>query len=446
MTSVTAGFPSKKVAWITTFYLALLYWLAILDRYIISLLVDPIKKDLGLTDVQMGLLHGFAFAVTFAGFGLIAGYFADRYKRNLVIFASVSIWSLATAACGMVNSFWQMMWARIGVGFGEAGLNPCAVSIIADMHPKKSLTKAMAVYFVGASIGSGCAYLLGGLLVQYVSNFETVTFPVLGEVRSWQAAFIYVGFPGLLLGIPMLFISEPARRGSLANKGRQIGQGFIAGYITLWKFLRQNKYYLYHFFGFGFPSFVVIAGSAWYPAHMSRTFGWSPAEVGASLGLMTLLSSALGKVICGFVVDWLYAKGYKDAHLRFYAWGMLLSMPFGVFGMIVDSPWLFFFCMGFFMLFVAMLAVIANAAMSMVTPNEYRGTTTAFFGATTGMIAMTLGPLLVALFSKHLFGDASIGKGLAVLIAICIPLAGFTLLKGMASFKQAVIAAEQEDV
>lgn len=97
------------------------------------------------------------------------------------------------------------------------------------------------------------------------------------------------------------------------------------------------------------------------------------------------------------------------------------------------------------MLFVAMLAVVANTAMSMVTPNELRGTTTAFFSATTGMVAMTLGPVLVALFSKHFFNDASIGKGLAVLIAICIPLASFLLIRGMPYFKHAVIEGEQRD-
>ena len=445
MNTSTFGYPKAGVAWATTFYLALLYWLAVLDRYIISLLVDPIKEDLGITDVQFGLLHGFAFAITYAGFGLFAGFLADRFSRRWVIFASVSIWSLATAACGLVNNFWQMMVARIGVGFGEAGLNPCAVSIISDLHPKKSLTRAMAVYLVGASIGSGCAYLLGGLLVEYVSRFDTVVFPVLGELRSWQAAFVYVGIPGVLLGIPMLLIKEPERRGSLAARGEALTQTFLGSYAKLLRYLLEHKYYLYHFLGFGFPAFVVIAGSAWYPAHMSRTFDWSPAEIGASLGLMTLLSSALGKVICGVVVDWLYARGYKDAHLRFYAYGMLCSMPFGIIGMISTTPWVFFSCMGFFMLFVAMLAVVSNTAMSMVTPNELRGTTVAFFSATTGMVAMTAGPVLVAMFSRIFFNDESIGSGIAVLIGICIPLSAGFLIRGMPLFKQAVIDAELRD-
>lgn len=445
MSNLASDVPATRAAWITTFYLALLYWLAILDRYIISLLVDPIQRDLGISDVEFGLLHGFAFAITYAGFGLFAGYFADRYSRRWVIFGSVSIWSIATAACGMVNNFWQMMIARVGVGFGEAGLNPCAVSMIADLHPKRTLTRAMAVYLVGASIGSGCAYLLGGLLVEYVSKFETVSFPILGELRSWQAAFIFVGVPGVLMGLPMLLIREPARRGSLAQSATRAKASLLENYALLWRYMREHRYYLYHFIGFGFPGIVVIAGSAWYPAHMARTFGWSPAEVGASLGLMTVLSSALGKVVCGFVVDWLYAKGYKDAHLRFYAIGLLLSMPFGVVGMVAETPWVFFTCMGVFMLFVAMLAVVSNSAMSMVTPNELRGTTVAFFSATTGMVAMTIGPLVVALFSRLFFNDESVGKGIAMLIALCIPLAAWTLLRGMASFRQEVVAAEVRD-
>ncbi len=137
-------YPPPAVGWYATIILALLYWLSILDRFIISLLVEPIKQDMGITDVQFGMLHGLAFSVTFSLLGLIAGTFADRFSRRWVIYASVSIWSLATAACGLAQQFWQLLLARVGVGAGEAGLNPSATSMLTDLFPRDRLTSAMA--------------------------------------------------------------------------------------------------------------------------------------------------------------------------------------------------------------------------------------------------------------------------------------------------------------
>src|SRR5262249_20867120 len=188
--------PARAVAWYATVLLAFLCWLSILDRFIISLVVDPIKRDLGISDMQFGLLHGSAFAVAFSVFGLLAGALADRFSRRWIIFAGVSVWSLATAACGMAQSYWHLLVARVGVGGGEAVLNPCATSMITDLFPRERLTSAMAVYAIGATVGSGCAYLLGGVIVDLVSRSDHFALPWIGEVRSWQAVFYLVGIPG----------------------------------------------------------------------------------------------------------------------------------------------------------------------------------------------------------------------------------------------------------
>src|SRR5262245_20353168 len=144
-----ALYPRAAVGWYATILLAGLYWLSLLDRFIISLLVDPIKRDLGLTDVQFGLLHGLAFMGSFTLFGLMFGVLADRYDRRKVIFVGVALWSLATAVCGVAQSFGHFLLARIGVGVGEAALNPSATSMIADMFPREKLTTATAVYGMG---------------------------------------------------------------------------------------------------------------------------------------------------------------------------------------------------------------------------------------------------------------------------------------------------------
>ena len=157
-----AAYPAPAVAWYATVVLAFMYWVSILDRFIISLLVDPIKHDLGISDVQFGMLHGSLSPSRSRLFGLLLGTLADRLSRRWVIFAGVSVWSLATAACGVAQQFWHLLLARVGVGVGEAALTPCATSMLTDLFPRERLTSAIAIYSMGATVGAGFAFFFGG--------------------------------------------------------------------------------------------------------------------------------------------------------------------------------------------------------------------------------------------------------------------------------------------
>ena len=415
-----------------------------LDRFIISLLVDPIKEDLGLTDVQFGMLHGLAFAITFSVFGLFAGSLADRFNRRWIIFASVSIWSLATAACGMAHNYWHLLLARIGVGAGEAGLNPSATSMISDMFPRTRLTSAMAVYAVGATIGSGCAYLFGGILVSLVTESSTVTVPLLGAIASWKAVFLIVGLPGILIAFSIFTTVEPARIGRTevrASKG--LFADTLQSYAALFQFLKTRRFFLHHYLGYGMASIVVIGGGAWYPAHMGRTFGWSAQQIGLSLGLVVIIASVLGKLLCGLSVDALYRRGMRDAQFRWYGIALLASMPFGIVATTSDNPVIFLAGISIFLALTATLPVCSNAALNLVTPNELRGTGIAFYSAAAGLFGISLGPLIVAVISDHVFGGNAIGYGLAVTMAVCCSLAAIILLSGCKAMRTAVTQAEE---
>jgi MFS family permease len=160
-----APYPPAAKGWYATAILAFMFWMSVLDRFIISLLVAPLRRDMGITDTQFALLNGTAFIVTFALLGLIAGALADRYSRRSIIFVGVAVWSLATAACGVTQNFGQLFLARIGVGAGEACLNPCATSMIADFFPRERLTLATAIYAIGGTAGAGMAFLVGGTII-----------------------------------------------------------------------------------------------------------------------------------------------------------------------------------------------------------------------------------------------------------------------------------------
>lgn len=449
--TVVSGFEERSstriAAWYATVVLALLYWLSVLDRFIISLVVDPIKRDLGISDLQFGLLHGSAFALTFSLFGLFAGALADRFSRRWIIFAGVSVWSLATAACGMAQNFWHMLLARVGVGAGEAGLNPCATSMITDLFPRERLTSAMAVYAIGASLGSGCAYLFGGMIVDLVSQADTILLPIVGEVRSWQAVFFIVGIPGAFLSLLIFTVPEPLRRGRRAEQRQaaSVWRSTLDAYGELLRFMRlRGRFFLFHYAGFGFAAMIVTGAGIWYPAHMSRSFGWSAGQIGLTLGTLLVVVGIVGKLICGLVVDAMYRRGFRDAQIRWYAGCLLAATPAGVIATTSGDPWIFLGGIGLFLVLLSPLPACASAALNLVTPNELRGTGVAFFAATAGLVGAGSGPILIAAVSDRVFGgDASIGLGIATMIAVCCPVAAILLTCGLRPMREAMTQAER---
>ena len=183
------------------------------DRQVITLLVQPIRQDLGINDTQISLLMGFAFAIFYVLMGVPIARLSDRYNRRNIIAAGIFLWSLATAACGLAKNFTHLFLARIGVGVGEATLTPAAYSMIADYFPKEKLGRALGVYSTGVYLGAGVATVAGGAAVKLISQANPVELPLLGTVAPWQMTFMVVGLPGLLLVlVMMLSIREPARK------------------------------------------------------------------------------------------------------------------------------------------------------------------------------------------------------------------------------------------
>ncbi len=439
-THVAAAYPAHGVAWYATILLAVLYWLSVLDRFIISLLVEPIKRDLGLTDLQFGMLHGFAFAATFAIFGLAFGVLADRFSRRWVIFAGVSVWSVATALCGVAQNYWHLLLARIGVGAGEAALNPCATSMLADMFPPQRLTLPMAVYAMGASVGVGTAFLIGGVIVELVSQAEVYTLPLIGAVRSWQAVFFIVGVPGALLSLIIFTVPEPARRGQRAAAHSE--RSLTSTYRELLAFMKlRPRFFLCHYAGFAFASAVVAGGGGWYPVHMGRAFGWTPSQIGLYLGLTLVAAALIGNSITGRLIDAMFRGGYKDAQLRWYAGALVAAVPVGVFTFTSDNAWLFLGGIALYLMLIQPFAACCYTALNLVTPNHLRGTGVAFFGITAGLIGGGTGPILIPAAAK-LFadGNTAIGQGLATVIALSFPIAAGLLAFALRGMREAVTA------
>ncbi len=250
------GYPSNLAAWTTVAILMVAYVLSFIDRQILNLLVGPIRRDLAISDTEMSLLMGLSFALFYTLCGIPLGRMADNRSRRGLILFGVLVWSAMTAACGLARSYWQFLTFRVGVGVGEAALSPAAYSLIADSFPRERRATAISVYSMGIYLGSGLAFLLGGLVIKFASAQGDVHLPLFGEVRPWQLIFLILGAAGVLFCLLLLAIREPARRG--------VGAGVAVPLGEVGAYLRANrKTVLCHNFGFACLSFAGYGSGAW---------------------------------------------------------------------------------------------------------------------------------------------------------------------------------------
>ena len=210
-----SGYPSPVYSWYVVVVLTVAYMFSFLDRQILALLIEPIRQDLEITDFQISLLLGLAFGIFYTALGIPIGRLADRRSRRGIIAVGVTIWCLMTAACGLARNFSQLFLARIGVGVGEATLNPSAYSLISDYFPRQRRGRAISFYNMGVSLGAGVAMVVGGQIIAFAFDTPRVTLPIVGELYAWQLVFLLVGLPGLLIAALMITVREPERRDKL---------------------------------------------------------------------------------------------------------------------------------------------------------------------------------------------------------------------------------------
>ena len=189
--------------------------IAFIDRQVVAIVVGPMKEDLGVGDTEIGWLYG-VFALFYAVAALPIATMADKKSRKHIIAIGIFLWSLLTIACGLTRSYWQIFFARIGVGVGEATLSPSTTSLIGDYFPRKDIPLALSIFATGPIIGTGIAFVIGGFVLDMVEHSNPMVLPFFGALKPWQQTFIYVGLPGMFLAAFFLLLKEPARRPSMS--------------------------------------------------------------------------------------------------------------------------------------------------------------------------------------------------------------------------------------
>ncbi|PZQ61470.1 MAG: MFS transporter [Phenylobacterium zucineum] len=345
--------------------LIIAYTFNFLDRQILGILAGSIKKDLGLTDSQLGLMGGLAFALFYTGLGVPIAALADRTSRTWIMTIALALWSAFTAACGLATNFWQLFLCRMGVGVGEAGGVAPAYSLISDYFPKEQRARALAAYSFGIPIGTALGILFGGLIASAI---------------DWRAAFIVVGLAGVLLApIFRLIVREPPR--DVAPVAAPTG-----GVRAL---LRKRSFWLISL-GAAASSVCGYGVAFWLPSFFERSLGMDLVDRSLFLGAISLIGGVLGVWLGGVLGDRL-GKASPAAYLLIPACAFLIALPCFVLAVQAKALWLTFIL--FLIptgLNLVWLGPVITAVQHLVTPAQ-RSTASACFLFVNNLIGLGLG-------------------------------------------------------
>ena len=424
--SVKPATTSHFYSWYCLFILLGIYVNSFLDRSILGLLVGPIKSTVGLSDSQMGFLMGPAFAVFYTIAGLPLGWLADRMSRLSLIAIGQLFWTLSTISFGLGGSWLHLAIARCCVGVGEASLTPSAYSLISDLFDPRRIGRALSIYGMGIYVGSGLASLIGGLLTKGYQLDQTYSIPIIGEHLGWQLVFFIVAIPTVPLTLMLLTLREPSRKGRIPTTGKVPPSLFF-------KYAATHKgTLLCHTFGFACLALSGYGTSAWLPEFFIRTHGWTPARVGTSIGLATMILGPIGIMTGGWLGDRLLQKGYLDSKMRVSLFAAMLWLPFGILCPLMPTG------EGAFMMLLPALFLssvhwgIAPAALQEFMPNQMRGQVSALYLFVINLIGLGLGPMVLALVTDKIFkSDQQIQYSLLLTTATATVLAIISLSLGL---------------
>jgi MFS family permease len=408
--------PFEAPAWrrhLTLFLICVVAALSYIDRQVFTLFMDEIKAELDLTDTQLGLLSGVTFALFYAVAAFPIARYADRGDRGLVIGACLAVWSLATAACGLAHSFWQMLLARAGLAAGEAGSGPASNSLMVDIYPPERRVMVLSTFLAANAVGLASGLAIGGWLSQWF---------------SWREVFFILGFAGLPIALLVWRVAlEPRRRSGPMESA--------ASQITLRETLRTM---------FGSPSLrwialllcsVPVTGLGvlmWSPSFFQRVHGLTISETGYWLGAATMIGLVGGNLAAGWLGD-RYGKDNPRFNGMLASGGLLLAFPFALLFALADdvNVSLASFMVLKFVITLHLGPIIALAFAQV--PASMRAMTSAAINMFISLAGTGLGVFLAGALSEHFtaqYGHLSLRYSLATL-------SGGLLIGGVAAWMAA---------
>ncbi len=430
---------SERYLWYVVAVLALASTISIIDRQIMNVMIGPIKRDLGgLSDLQVSLVIGLAFAFVYNIASFPAGRFADRANRRNIMAGGIVAWSIAGGFCGLANTYWQLFLARMGVGIGEAALGPAANSTLADLFDKARLPIAIGIVSAAPFIGQGLAGMVGGPLIDYLEATPNMEVPVLGEIYSWQMVFLLLTPPGLIIAAMLMFTREPKRRGRSREDLTAIP------WSEVWRFVKSRRM----FFFLVFTAYLCLSIQGWslmiwIYEFFDRTHDWSRGRTGLIYGPIGMCVGIFASVYAGFRAGKMVAKGREDATLRLVFYGSIILIPAAGALTIVPNPWVAIALLFPVTFMMAMPPGLMMTTLQTIAPNELRGQMVAFYLIAVNFLSYTFAPSLPPLMDLLLFGEEStLGVSISVLAVFNYTVASICLGLSLKHYRQAVDAAK----
>ena len=425
-------YPRPAYAWYVVTVLFLAYVVSFLDRQILSLLIEPIKQDLNLTDTMISLLHGFTFAIFYTIVGIPIGRLADTRNRKGIIMVGVTFWSIMTSLCGFAQNALMLFLTRIGVGVGEASLSPSAYSIISDYFPRDKRGRAASFYSLGIFAGAGLAFMFGGLISDIATRAVTGNYPFLQNFKPWQITFIMTGLPGILIVLLMISVFEPTRKERLRP-----GTGGVPIKEVFEYLVKHRLVYISLILGTSFIALASYSLFAWTPAFFIRVFANTPREIGLKFGLILLVLGTMSLILGSYIADKRYHDGHRGAHLDITIIMTAMGIIPVIFLLAADGPEAALASIAGLILFLSVHTGLSPAALQLITPNELRGQVIAIYLFILNLIGLGCGPTAVALITDRYYKDTmAVGNSMSITILVAMTIGVLLLISGRRSYQK----------
>jgi MFS family permease len=395
------AWPSRWQAWLTIALLFLASIVSVIDRQILSVVVDPVRAELGISDVQISLLQGIAFGLFYATMGVWLGLVADRTnRRNLIIFGIV-LWSLATLGGGIAADFGQFFASRMLVGLGEASLSPAAISLIADLFESGKRGRPIGVFLMGQAVANGIALAIAGAVLKAAAAGHFTDLPIIGAFTPWRLLFVISGLGGALIGLAFFLTKEPPR----GTRVRAGGLGEQARHSL--SYLRRNwRQFAGVYLGFAIYFLGAYGAGTWQIVFVSRHYAMSPAQVSLIFGPIAILFGLAGPLIGGWLVDKVVRRNGIGGLLRMLSIAPLLAIPSAL-AVFAPNAQIAIFLAATQSGCSAIVGAATLAYLQSAMPAELRGFSVSLTGLGNTLLGLALGPMLVAMTTQNILKDDS---------------------------------------
>jgi MFS family permease len=413
--STATVWPSAARGWAVAALLALASIGSQFDRTVINLMVEPLKAAFTLDDTHFGMLQGVAFGIFYVIACVPIGRLADRHQRRVILAAGIGLFSVLACLSGLARSYTQLFLTRIGVAVGEASLTPAGLSMLSDLFPPERLGRPVSAFFMSAPVGQGLAFIAGGSLLQWLSTSSALSHVSLGGLAPWQAAFIIVGLPVVLLVPFFLSMKEPARLG--AGGAPQLPVREVLAVIR-----SRGSALVPMFAGFAMVNLVSYTFFIWTPAFLQRTYHWNPAQIGVTFGLILLVFGTSGVYFAGAMSDRLAARGHLDAHLKVAAFGFVGCGLFGALAPLMPNATAALLLLAP-AIFLSMTPYpCAGTAIQLIVPNRARAQVTAVYITFTTLVGLGFSSVVVGMITDRIFKDpGDVRYSLAIVVGLAAP-------------------------